>query len=167
MTATYDPALPTNKDKVRFTIGDTGPSFTFQDEEINAVLARTDPAGPPGDPEQGNVYEASLMMCVSGMARSRGSSSSRSIGPMSISDESYDRWKEMYEFLLAAGPGGTGGGVGAGRVAVPRAYGYQPYRPWFDARVLHARIGIHDYASDPSAYSATEHDDEYYDRVKG
>lgn len=40
MSATYDPTLPTDKDHVRFLIGDTDTtSPQFQDEEILAVIA--------------------------------------------------------------------------------------------------------------------------------
>jgi hypothetical protein len=40
MSATYDPTLPTDKDHVRFLVGDTDTtSPQFQDEEILAVIA--------------------------------------------------------------------------------------------------------------------------------
>jgi hypothetical protein len=146
--STYDPTLATKKDQLRFMIGDTKDPFYFTDEELNAVLMRTDPEYPPGDPEKGNVYQAALLCALSGMARSRGSSASRSIGPMSISDESFDRWSTLYDMLVRTGPDGLGG-MGIGRKAVPVAFGYQAIRREYGvARPLHARIAIHDYAYD-------------------
>jgi hypothetical protein len=148
MSATYDPTFPTKKDQLRFMIGDTKDPFYFTDEELNAVLARTDPEYPPGDPEKGSVYQSALLCALSGMARSRGSSASRSIGPMSISDESFDRWSTLYDMLVRTGPDGLGG-MGIGRKAVPVAFGYQVIRREYgNARPLHARIAIHDYAYD-------------------
>lgn len=38
MAATFDPTLPTDKDWVRFLIGDTGPTFSLEDETIDQVL---------------------------------------------------------------------------------------------------------------------------------
>jgi len=46
MSATYNSTLPTDKDHVRFLVGDTDiTSPQFQDEEISAILSDETPAG--------------------------------------------------------------------------------------------------------------------------
>ena len=46
MSATYDPELPSNRDHVRFLIGDTDTaSALFQDEEITATLSEETATG--------------------------------------------------------------------------------------------------------------------------
>lgn len=54
MAATYDPTLATDRDWVRFLIGDRGPTtFRLTDEEIDAVLA-----------EEANKYMAAYRCAV-------------------------------------------------------------------------------------------------------
>jgi len=54
MASTYDPTLPTSKDKVRLLIGDNDPaSFQMQDEEIGFFISS----------ENGNLYGAAASAC--------------------------------------------------------------------------------------------------------
>ena len=145
-TGSYDPTLSTPKDELRFLIGDTVDPYYFSDEELNALLAKTN----------NNVYQAALLAASAGMARERGSASSRSIGPMSISDDGFTRWKQVYDQLVTAGPSG-GGSSASGLLAMPAGYGYQTAREVFaDARPLHARVGIHDEGGEDSDYDTGE-----------
>ena len=74
MTATYDSALATDKDWVRFQIGDRGPTtFSLEDEEIFAILA-----------EETNKYFAAAMCGEVIIGLGQGAVS-KSVGALSIS----------------------------------------------------------------------------------
>jgi hypothetical protein len=74
VTATYDPLLSTDKDLVRFLIGDRDAnSATLQDEEIDACLQ-----------QEANVYLAAAMAAGRIMTKG-GAAVSKSVGNLSIS----------------------------------------------------------------------------------
>lgn len=74
MTATYDSSLTTDKDKVRFYVGDRAAPFSVSDEEINAILT---------DPEYPNVFLAAA--AVGDVIASRGKGAvSKSVAELSL-----------------------------------------------------------------------------------
>lgn len=78
MSATYDPALSTDKDWVRFQVGDRGIagdplSFILADEEINAILS-----------EEQNKYLAAARIGEIIMSHGHGAVS-KTVGNLSIS----------------------------------------------------------------------------------
>lgn len=75
MSATYDPALPTDKDWVRFLIGDTTVTMTLSDEEIGALLA---------EPEYPNKWLAAAAAGRRILAKGKGVIS-KSVAELSLS----------------------------------------------------------------------------------
>ena len=75
MTATYDPSLPTDKDWVRFFVGDMTATMTLSDEEILALLA---------EPEYPNKWLAAAAAGRRIQAKGKGALS-KSVAELSLS----------------------------------------------------------------------------------
>lgn len=74
MTTTYDTALSTDKDRVRFVLGDTASPWMLSDEEISATVTR-----------YGSVTEGARNCCIAILGRLSRTGSSVSLGPFSTS----------------------------------------------------------------------------------
>jgi hypothetical protein len=87
MTSTYNPALTTNKDWVRYHLGDRDDPFMFSNEEIAAQLALN----------SDSAIDTAIEMCTAVVAMYARKASSPSVGPFSID---YGQTADQYRQLL-------------------------------------------------------------------
>lgn len=108
MTWSYNPILSTDRDQVRFLIGDTDTNDQLlQNEEIDFVLT-----------EFTDVYQAALMALDVGIAALSRQATSKSVGPLSVSYASriadMEKARKRIEVLAAkkgAAPTPYAGGI--------------------------------------------------------
>ncbi len=75
MTCSYDSALPTEKDQIRFLLQDTDcANNIFQDEEIAWVLT-----------QEANIYTAAACLLDTAVNKSTGALTSKKVGDLSLS----------------------------------------------------------------------------------
>ena len=93
MAATYDPALPTDLDWIRFQIGDTSSPFRLPNETIDAVLV-----------EESNKWLAAARCGNLALAAASGGLSSKSVDGLSISwGGTEDTYRSHLSWLQAEG----------------------------------------------------------------
>lgn len=72
--ASYNPEMSTDRDKVRFLIGDTGPTFTLVNSEIDFLLTI-----------DSGIFGAARSAVTGILAKLSGTATTKSIGPFSMS----------------------------------------------------------------------------------
>ena len=93
MATTYDPTLPTDRDWVRFLIGDRSTTFSLQDEEIAAVLV-----------EESNKYYAAAR-CASVIQGLGGGAVRKRVGSLMLefSDSADNAYQRLIDDLRRKG----------------------------------------------------------------
>lgn len=89
MANTYDPNLSTDKDIIRWYIGDVSSPWIMSDEEITATITRTG----------GTALDAAITVCTALIARFARKSTGASVGPFSID---YSVTVDQFRSLLAS-----------------------------------------------------------------
>lgn len=111
MTTTYNPKqlAATPLYQVRFLLGDTGPNFTFQDEEITFIVDQLD-----------DTCRAAVNLAERRAAILEASSGSYSIGDMSISTNP-SAWRQLAQSIRSYCDQVSGGltGINIGPNGVP------------------------------------------------
>lgn len=113
MATTYEPTLPTAKDRVRMYIDDRSSPWRYQDEEIVATIAIF------GEGEAAEI-QAAIQLLES--SSSIGSSTTQKQGTWSrttTSKESHQRLLSLRGRLALLGVGEAFSGVGSAEVAMP------------------------------------------------
>lgn len=134
MSSSYDPAMPTSIDKVRFLIGDTKESFQLTNDEIAGILSMV----------TGDAYKAAVVACRTLATKYVRMSGNAQVGPFKID---YRAMADGYLSLIPTIEDMRSDldQSGAGGVPVPFGSGYRHSHPIDNADSDYMfSIGMHD-----------------------